>query len=459
MAQTICAIATGVGGGIGIVRVSGEQAQQIGSRILSPWPQAPESHRLYYGEVRPWLAAGVSVQDPSNAPRETIDQVLFCVMRAPRSYTGEDVVEIHAHGGAVTLQQIVEAALAAGATAAEPGEFTRRAFLHGKIDLTRAEAVASLLSAHSVQAARQAQRQLRGELSASVHSLFQRATDLLADVESTLDHPDLDDDRLDAARWIAELATLSARTTKLSQSFVQGGKALSQGVEIALVGRTNAGKSSLLNALAGDERVLVDAQPGTTRDVVEVHVVWDGVSVLLIDTAGERQDKTSLETAGQRLAKKRLANVDLVLLVVDGTVGFGIEEQHLKTLLPQNIPVQVVWNKIDHTACLPVQKDAIGLSALCGHGLSALRKQLLQRLAPNLSAQGELLVTSARQFEALAQATEAFERAQTLLSHHVSLDVVAAELRLARKRLGEVTGNHIDQTVLDEIFSRFCLGK
>ena len=248
---------------------------------------------------------GPSSSDEPSASREAIDLVLFALMRAPRSYTGEDVFEIHGHGGAVTLQRIVEAAIRAGARAAEPGEFTRRAFLAGKIDLTRAEAVASLLSAQSVQAARQAQRQLSGELGLHVGELRRQVTQLLGELEGLLDFPDLDEDVAILARLRERLVLLSRRLGALSQSFRSGGKALSSGLELALLGRTNAGKSSLVNALSESERVLVDAKPGTTRDFVEVRAEWDGIPVTLIDTAGERDDKSELEAQGLRLGQKR----------------------------------------------------------------------------------------------------------------------------------------------------------
>ena len=223
---TICAIASGVGGGIGIIRISGKDAESIARCVLVPWPSALQSHHLYYGQV-----VSPSHAQASSGKPEVIDQVLFCLMRGPRSYTGEDVVEIHGHGGAVTLRRIVEACLCAGARAAEPGEFTRRAFLAGKLDLTRAEAVASLLSAQSVQAARQAQRQLAGELGARIAERRRQVTSLLADMEGLLDFPDLDEDVAILSRCREKLVELATQLESLGRTFRDGGKAVSSGLE------------------------------------------------------------------------------------------------------------------------------------------------------------------------------------------------------------------------------------
>jgi len=455
--SNICAIASGIGGGIGIIRISGPQAATIARQILVPWPAEPESHRLYYGQVvcpTDSVAADTVASEP-----ETIDQVLFCLMRSPRSYTGEDVVEIHGHGGTITLRWILEACLAAGARLAEPGEFTRRAFLAGKIDLTRAEAVASLLGAQSLQAARQAQRQLSGELGTRIGELRRQVTVLLGEVEGLLDFPDLDEDPAILQRCRERLVSLATQIETLSRSFRAGGKALATGIELALLGRTNAGKSSLVNALSGSERVLVDATPGTTRDFVEVRTDWDGVPVTLIDTAGERADKSELEEQGLRLGQKRYQGADLALIVVDGKLGLGTEDERLVAALPESLPYLVVWNKTDQVGCLPVPDGALAVSALNGWGLGSLRSRVLAQLAGSVTAQDELLVTSARQADGLQKASEALRRAEQVIVGGGAAEMAAAELRIAQSRLGEITGEEVSDAVLDAIFARFCVGK
>lgn len=462
-ALTVAAIASGSGGGIGVVRISGPDAEQVGRRILTPWPEAAQSHHLYLGSVLE-APSGADQPDSSlkNSSRRSIDQAMFCLMRAPRSYTGEDVLEIHGHGGAINLRRILDACLQAGAQPAGPGDFTRRAFLAGKLDLTRAEAVAALIGAQSVQAARQAQRQLSGELGQLVAELRRRVTSLLGEFEGMLDFPDLDADTEVLERALPQLQELGGRIDALARSF-SSGKALTSGVEIGILGRTNVGKSSLVNALCQAERVLVDAQPGTTRDYVEIRGEWQGVPVTLIDTAGERPDATELEVQGLRLGRERWRRADLLLLVVDGTRGIGAEEERLLASRPPELPCVVVWNKVDRVGCLPPPAglDAVSCSALCGWGLDALRQEILRRVGPQLDGGEQLLVTSARQASLLAAASTALGQAANavIAEGGASAEIAAGELRVAASRLGELSGEAVSEEVLDAIFAQFCVGK
>jgi len=446
---TIAAIASGTGGGIGIVRVSGPDAELIGRRLCHPWPAEVASHHLYLGHIR-------AAEEPS---REAIDRAFYCLMRGPRSYTGEDVLEIHGHGGAVNLRRILDACLVAGARPAAPGEFTRRAYLAGKLDLVSAEAVAALISSHSVAAARQAQRHLAGELGHLIAELRRRVVLLLGDFEGILDFPDLDADSEVLARSAPQLHDLMTRTAALSRSFQSGGKALTSGIELGLLGRTNAGKSSLINALCQAERVLVDAQPGTTRDYVEIRSEWQGVPVTLVDTAGEREGATALEAQGVRLGRERWRRADLLLLVIDGTVGIGHIEEQILASRPLELPYLLVWNKMDRVGCQPPPDGAIACSALCGWGLDTLREAVLKRLAPELERSTELLVTSARQAALLEDAASALAQASASLASDALPEVIASLLRVAASRLGELTGDEVSEGVLDAIFAQFCIGK
>jgi tRNA modification GTPase len=452
-ASTIAAIASGNGGGIGIIRLSGPGAEAIGRRLCHPWPAEAISHHLYLGTVR------APTDSADGSPGESLDQVMFCLMRAPRSYTGEDVLEIHGHGGDYNLRGLLSACLAAGAAPAAPGEFTRRAFLSGKLDLTRAEAVAALIGAQSEKAARQAQRHLAGELGKHIAELRRRIVLLLGDFEGMLDFPDLDADAEVLARVEPQLQELTARSSALSHSFARGGKVLRAGIELALLGRTNVGKSSLVNALCQAERVLVDSQPGTTRDYVETRSLWEGVPVTLIDTAGEHSDATALEAEGLRLGRERWRRADLLLLVVDGAVGLGAEEEALLSSRPKDLRYLLVWNKTDRVGCQPPPSGAIACSALCGWGLSALRQQILAQVAPQLSQGDELLITSARQAALLQEAATALAQANSALLGGAVPEVIAAELRVAAGRLGELSGESVSEGVLDAIFAQFCVGK
>ncbi len=453
---TIAAVATGSGGGVGIVRVSGPEAANIGRRLCRPWPETVASHHLYYGH------ALTAVADGAPESSEVIDQVLFCLMRAPRSYTGEDVLEIHGHGGAVNLQRLLEACYQAGASAAQPGEFTRRAFLAGKLDLTGAEAVAAVVGAQSLHAARQAQRQLAGELGKKVVELRREAVALLGEFEGILDFPDAEADSEIFSQASRKLAALIGQVGTLQSSFAHGGRALNSGLEIAILGRPNVGKSSLINALCGSERVLVDDQPGTTRDFVEIRLQWGGVAVTLIDTAGERTtDANRVELQGMRLGRERWRNADLCLLIVDGTAGIGLAEEQLLASIPQEIPRLLIWNKTDQVSCLPPPAGSVACSALCGWGLAEVRQSALQSVAPRLAQAdgGELLVTSARQAAVLQSAATALDNASQALQQNAAPEFIAAELRVAAARLGELTGHEVTTQVLDEIFARFCVGK
>ena len=291
--------------------------------------------------------------------------------------------------------------------------------------------------------------------------LRREAVALLGEFEGILDFPDSEVDAEIFRAAKGKLSALLHRVSSLTISFAQGGKALQNGLELAVLGRPNVGKSSLINALCGSERVLVDETPGTTRDFVEVQVQWDGVPITLIDTAGERRDATRLELQGMRLGRERWRSADLCLLVVDGTVGLGPEEEQLLASIPESIPRLVVWNKMDHTNCAPPAAGALACSALCGWRLQEVRQAALHRAASRLtlSEGAELLVTSARQAEVLQRAHGALYSADAALARGAEVELIAAELRVAAARLGELTGQEVSGQVIDEIFARFCVGK
>ena len=488
---TIAAISSGSGGGVGIVRVSGPQATAIAQQICHPLPSEIVSHHLYLGRVyAPRGTAGSPAQEGAAPDRavareaaadsarrsvDAIDQVLFCLMREPHSYTGEDVLELHGHGGARNLRRLLDACLAAGAQPASPGEFTRRAFLAGKLDLTAAEAVATLIEAQSDQALRQAQRQLAGELGQRVAELRRQVVALLAEFEGLLDFPDAEPwergDQAIVADCRRRMQSLHGALSQLASSFQAGGKAIGSGIEIAVLGRPNVGKSSLINALCGAERVIVDGQPGTTRDFVEVRGEWATgptaaglkLPVTLIDTAGDHEAATPLEQQGLRLARQRWQNVDLLLFIVDGSIGLTTEDERLLAELPPELPRLVVWNKIDRTGCPLPPEDlaAVSCSALCSWGLDTLRARVLEQLAPRLASDDEILVTNARQATLLKQAAAAIKNSLDALAvwQDGAPELVAGELRVAAARLGELSGSEVQEGLLDAIFARFCVGK
>ena len=445
--DTICAIATGAGGGIGIVRLSGPEAGEILAKLLRPWPAVPQSHRLYHAQAC----------DPVSGAH--LDDVLGCFMRGPRSYTGEDVGEVHGHGGGVGLGRLLRAAARAGARVAEPGEFTRRAFLNGRVDLSEAEAVAEVIAARTERALNVAQAQLRGAVREVVATARGELIEVLAELEVRVDFPD---ERLDflPVRALAErLEDLGARMQALAETYTRG-RLVRGGLDVALVGRANAGKSSLLNALVGEERALVDAAPGTTRDFVEAEIEVDGLRVLLVDTAGEREEGEAVERRGVELGRRRRRQADVVVVVVDGVEGYGTLEASLMGEEPGRQKL-LVWNKSDQRAevvGVPANFRVVATSAVSGEGIAAL-KGALRELADDSAADGEVVVTGARQHEALREAGDALAAGALLLRAGEPMELVAVDVQIALHRLGQVTGETVDSAVLDEIFARFCVGK
>jgi tRNA modification GTPase len=436
-------VATAVGGGIGIVRLSGPRAAEIVGLIARPWPTRPQSHKLQR-TVAYDLATG-----------ERIDEVLGVVMRGPKSYTGEDVAELQGHGGALVLDRLLQAVLRAGARLAEPGEFTRRAFEAGRIDLSRAESVAALIGARSERALRAAQAMSAGVLAERIVRLRQRLVATLAELEGAIDFPD--DAAADAVPEAASaraLEDVSREMSALAQSFRP---ALFRPAEVALVGRVNAGKSSLLNALAGEERAIVDEDPGTTRDAVVAEVALDGVAVTLVDTAGERDDPERLERRGLALGRARAGRADLVVLVVDGGVGFAEAERRLWDGIAG--AKLIAWNKRDLGAPRDVPADAVVLEtrAPSGEGVDALGRAIAGAVAGEVEE--GVMVVSERQAEALRDGAATLSHAAAGLRAGEPPELAAVDARRALDAMGRVTGETVDAEVLDAIFARFCIGK
>lgn len=439
--DTIAAIASAVGGaggpgGVGIVRLSGPAAIAIAARVVGR-------------ELPPRRVVVATARDAAGAP---IDQVVAFAMPGPASFTGQDVAELQGHAGAVNLAALLAAVVAAGARVAQPGEFTRRAFAAGKLDLTQAEALLAVIEAGSERAHRIAQAQLRGELGALVDALHRRLLAALAEVEATIDFPDEDLGERSAAWLHAELAAIEHEVRTLAASY-QAGRALTAGLEVALVGAVNVGKSSLLNALLGQARALVAPTPGTTRDVVEARASWDGVAVTLLDTAGRRDgaDLDPVEAAGIALGAERAAAADVVLLLADGDAPWPSPPDGATRVLR-------VQTKSDLGAA--PRDGAIATSATTGAGLAELRARVLALAGVGDGERGDApVVVSARQRELLDAAARGLAATRAALSAGTPTELAALDLRAAMDALAAVTGREVTEAMLDAMFARFCIGK
>ena len=485
--DTICAIATPVGeGGIGIVRISGPHAVDIAAHVVRPRNQKPlqqlESHRLYLSDV---LYPADSVGPPSLSPRwerarvrgkdeaqvPAIDEALVVIMRKPRSYTGEDVVEIQTHGGAWILQATCHGLIKHGARLAQPGEFTKRAFLNGRLDLTQAEAVLDTIQATTSRSLQAAQSLLRGSLSKEVDALRERLIRVLAHVEAGMDFAEEDITFIQAAEVQQALTDTQRAVEQLIASYEEG-RLIREGIKVAIIGRPNVGKSSLLNALLKLDRAIVSDQPGTTRDVIDESLNIRGIPLRLLDTAGLRQTQDSIEGEGIRRTEDAIAEADVLLLVLDGATGITDEDhavfkthgsrRHLLVMNKMDLPESQAFSP------LPLGEGQgegegpgfVKVSAKTGEGLDHLTSVIQSVcLKEGLEATPSVLVTRLRHKASLDQAHSSLQEAMRSLERKESGECVALDIRAALDALGEITGAVSTEDILDRIFRDFCIGK
>jgi tRNA modification GTPase len=443
-ADTIAAIATGAGrAGIAVVRVSGKAL-------------APLVARLTGGVPPPRCATRAVFRDANGAP---IDDGLALYFPSPQSYTGEDVLELHGHGGPVVAAMLLHRALELGARLAEPGEFTRRAFLNDKLDLAQAEAVADLIDAATATAASCAVRSLQGEFSAAIGALVDQLVELRALVEATLDFPEEEVEPLHRADARGRLERLRhALDETLARA--QQGSLLRSGLHVVLAGQPNVGKSSLLNRLAGEELAIVTPIPGTTRDSVRQAIQIEGVPVSVVDTAGLRDAADEIERLGIERTWSEIERADLAVLIVDARSGVTAADEAIAARLPKRLPRVVIHNKIDLAGAAPrveTHADAseVYLSAKTGAGVDLLCKHLLER-AGWQSVEESVFIARERHLDALRRADE---RLATAADQLARVELFAEELRLAQAQLGAITGEFTADDLLGEIFGRFCIGK
>jgi tRNA modification GTPase len=454
---TIAAIATAVvpqQGSVGIVRLSGNKALQIAQTLFhAPGHQVWESHRILYGYIRHPLSAAL------------VDEALLLIMKAPRSYTREDVVEFHCHGGIIAVQQVLQLCLENGARLAQPGEFTLRAFLNGRLDLTQAESIADLVGAKSPQAALAALAGLQGKLAHPIRQLRANCLDILAEIEARIDFEE-DLPPLDHKVIISEIEKITAEIIKVLATSDKG-ELLRTGLKVAIVGRPNVGKSSLLNAWSQSDRAIVTDLPGTTRDVVESQLVVGGIPVQVLDTAGIRDTIDQVEKIGVERSRRAASAADLVLLTIDASAGWTQSDAEIY-LQVQHRPLILVLNKIDlverqHLASIDYPKNisqVVQTAAANNQGIDALEKAILEIVQTGKVQAADMdFAINQRQAAALTQAKISLEQVQATIAQQLPFDFWTIDLRSAIYALGEITGEEVTESVLDRIFQKFCIGK
>ena len=452
--ETIVAVATAIvpsQGSVGIVRLSGAKAVSIAKILFdAPGKQDWSSHRILYGYVC----------NPQT--KQSIDEALLLLMLQPRSYTREDVVEFHCHGGIIAVQEVLQLCVAQGARLAQPGEFTLRAFLNGRIDLTQAESVAELVNAQSRKASQVALKGLQGKLGNPIRHLREICLDILAEVEARIDFED-DLPPLNEVEIKQKLSSVLERVTAILATAEQG-ELLRSGLKVAIVGCPNVGKSSLLNTWSRSDRAIVTDLPGTTRDVIESTLVVKGIPVKVLDTAGIRETIDTVEKIGVERSRQAATAADLVLLTVDAVIGWTAGEQEIYQQVKHR-PLILVINKTDLASAREVAfpteiKTIVHTSAARNQGIDSLETAIVNLVADGeiIAANSELAINQ-RQAAALTKCKVALEQVNQTIIDRLPLDFWTIDLRDAIQALGEITGEEVTESVLERIFSRFCIGK
>ena len=458
MNDSIAAIATPIGeGGINIIRISGPEAVRIASALFQPQGGAKvsdlEAQRVTYGNLI----------DPASG--QAVDEVLLIRFNAPHSYTGEDVIEIHGHGGAYVSSKILQLVLDQGARPAEPGEFTRRAFLNGRLDLSQAEAVADVIHAASDKALTSALAQLKGQLSDKLNALYDALLQVLGQLEAAIDFPEEGLEFTQKQQLELCVQDANGEIIKLVDSYRQG-KIYREGLRVALVGKPNVGKSSLLNALLQEDRAIVTPHPGTTRDTLEERVRIKDIHITIVDTAGLRHEAGEIEEHGIERTRHALAQADLALVIFDGSHALDTNDAMLIKEVAEQRKL-VLLNKSDLPTVIDTnsllkklgEKTALELSATKGKGLEGLREALYQSALGGITSGESLVITRERHRQALAQTQESLTRVSQSLQEDRSEDLIAVDLNIALEHLGGILGKTFVDDLLDQIFNDFCIGK
>lgn len=457
MENTIVAISTAMGnGGIGIVRMSGEKSFEILEKIFIPKNKDAfvKGYQIKYGNI----------VDPRN--EEIIDEVLVSYFVEPKSYTTENMCEINTHGGMVVEKRILELCLENGAEIAGPGEFTKRAFLNGRIDLSQAEAIIDLINSKTIREARESINQLEGHLSSKIESIRQKMLDLMIAIDVNIDYPEYDEEEVTKNKSLNELKIILEELVKLENSF-NTGKVLKDGVRTVILGKTNAGKSSLLNRILKEDRAIVSNIEGTTRDTIEEFVDIEGIPLKLIDTAGIRNSSNEIEQIGIQKSKKLANSADLIIAIFDITKNLDEDDQELLKIIKDKKCI-ILLNKID---ILPenidlenklklINKNILKISAMEDIGIQSLYDKIIELYSFNTeSLSNDVLISNERHKNLIQKAKMEINEAINATENDMYIDIISIYITNAMNYLAEITGNNVTDDVIDEIFKKFCLGK
>ena len=455
----ITAISTAPGiGGIGIVRISGEKCFNILEKIFVPKNiqgiEEINGYSIKYGKI----------VNPETS--QTIDEVLVSYFKAPKSYTMENMCEISSHGGIIVLRKILELCLKNGAELAKPGEFTERAFINGRIDLTQAEAVIDIINAKSAREAQESANQLEGFLSKKIKKIREKVMGIMVDIEANIDYPEYDIEEVSNKATIEKLTDIENDLEKLSKTF-ENGKIIKNGIKLAIIGSPNAGKSSLLNAILKEERAIVTDIAGTTRDIIEEQITIEGIPFKIVDTAGIRDAENKIEQIGIEKSKKAAMDSDVILAVFDNTKELNNEDKEILKLLETKKSI-IVLNKIDLQEnnledCIEIKqtnRKVIKVSIKEEKGLDLLYKELIDMFNLNeINSDNELMITNIRHQQLINKAIESTRMALKDFKSNMPIDIISINIKQILEHLGEITGDNVSEDIIKSIFAKFCLGK
>lgn len=453
--ETIAAISTATGnGGIGIIRMSGKECFNILEKIFRPIKRSENisGYTIKYGHI----------MDEDNI----VDEVLVSYFKAPKSYTTENMCEINSHGGFIVERRILELCLKNGAELAEPGEFTKRAFLNGRIDLVQAESIIDLINSKSEKEAKASISQLEGNLSKNINSIKSELLDLMADVEASIDYPEYDIEEVTNKKILQALDKVESHLKKLNKTF-KNGKILREGIKTAIIGKPNAGKSSLLNTILNEERAIVSETKGTTRDTIEEYVTIEGITLKLIDTAGIRETNDEIEKIGVEKSKKLINEAELVIAIFDGTKDLSEEDYEILNLIESKNAI-ILLNKMDikdfeldkNDTIKKSGKEIIKISARNGDNIDILYRSIANMYKINdIELDNGEIVTNIRHKNQVDESLKSIEKTRETVYNNMPVDIIEIYLKQILSDLGKITGDDISEDIINEIFSKFCLGK